>query len=105
MSARAEGEVGGVRSRRHEPVAVVHCLLLRLVRIGDVFPAVGIPQLGLGEKRIALAHRRGGGEQDVRGRDHPFGPGDGQRVLDFPHDGMDGRVQAQGLLDHVFGQR
>ena len=45
-----------------------------------------------------------GCKQHVRGGDHPLGAFDREGGCDFPHDGVDGRVEPEGFADDVLDQ-
>lgn len=105
MAARAKGEEVAVRPRGHESVPVIHFLLLHGLGIADALPPAGMPSVGVGEVVIAFRHRGWRGEQHVRARDHSRGAGYGEGVPDFAHDGMNGVVQAKGLVDDHFQER
>lgn len=109
MTASAEGQVRRVGALADKTVAVIDLLVLLVVlhvadnggREGRVLlPTVGLPKLGLGEVGLVGGRDTGGGEQDVVGRDDVLGSGDGHGGLDGAHNGVDGGVQAEGLLDN-----
>ena len=101
MPARPKRQVGTIRAGRDQPVPIIRLLLLLIFGVGHGVPAVGIPFHGIGEIVVDASHRGRGGEEDVVRRDDPPGVFNGHGVLDFAHDGMDGRVEAEGFADGV----
>lgn len=106
MTAGAEGQVGRRGTLADQTVTVINLLLVlgilaaNLRGVGRVgLPAVGVPDLGVGEVGGIGSRDSGGGEKGVAGGDNELGAGDGHGRLDGAHDGVDGSVQAEGLLD------
>ena len=101
MPPSPKRKVRTARARGDHPEAVVHLALGVSLEIVDAVPAVGVPRLRIREVRGGDSHEAWGGQEDVGGRDDKVGAFDRQGVLDLAHDGVDGRVQAEGFTHDV----
>lgn len=107
VPTRSERKVRTRRARGHEAVPVVHLdapLLVAAVVVVEVrarVPAMRVPALGVGKVLRAAAEVPDGGEEGVGFGDVQVGAGDGDGSLRLAHQGVDGRVQAEGLAHDV----
>ena len=112
MATSTKGEVRGGGALADQAVAIVDLLLLlggvadNRRSVGGVgAPSVRVPSLRLREVlRVRRADARGS-EEGVRGRDDELGAGNGHGLLDCAHDGVNGGVEAKGLLDDGLVER
>lgn len=105
MTTGTEGKVWRVGSLGDDTPAVVNGVLgaslrLLLVVLASV-PSVGVPNLRVDEVRVELRRESRRRHQCVRGRDDVVGAIGDKRLLDLAHDGVDGSVKTEGLLDDL----
>lgn len=110
VTAGTKGKVRRSRTLADNTIAIVDLLFLLVIsgHQGSVGrarqPAVRIPLIRVGEVGRVGATDARSSEKDVRRGNDIFGTGDGHRLLDLAHDGVDRGVQAESLLDNSLVQ-
>src|SRR5690242_7597501 len=105
VATGAEGKVWRVGSLRDDTPAVVNGVLgaslrLLLVVLAGI-PSVRVPNLGVDEMRVELRRETRRRHECVRGGNDVVGAICDKGLLDLAHDGMDGSVKTEGLLDDL----